>query len=437
MEFTKICINGAVKKPNKIALVDCNNFYASCERVFNPKLNGRPIVVLSNNDGVIIALSEEAKALGIKMGEPFFKVEPVIKKNKVSVFSSNYTLYGDMSARVMTTLEKFSPEVEIYSIDEAFLNLTGIEISNQTEYLRKIRTTIKKWLGLPVSVGMAPTKTLAKLANRLAKKKKEYDGVLNLFDFDNLEPFLGMIEVEDIWGVGRQYSALLHRNNIHTALDLAKADQKWIKKRMTVVGLRTQMELNGIPCIDLEHNPPAKKSIVSSRSFGEYLTKIDDVKEAVSYFVARASEKMRSQGSACQIIHVFIRTNPFNNSPQYYNSAEVRLPYPMNGTNELLPFANQALKKIFRDGYYYHKVGVLLMDFVQTNNMMVSLFDPPNRINQIKATELMDKVNKKYGREALYYAAAGMKERRRWQMKRELLSSRFTTNWKDLPEVKA
>lgn len=426
-----------MKKIQKIALVDCNNFYASCERVFNPKLNGRPIVVLSNNDGVIIARSEEAKALGIKMGDPFFKVESILKQNDVAVFSSNYTLYGDLSARVMTTLERFSPDVEIYSIDEAFLDLTGIEETNQTEYLHKIRNTIKKWLGLPVSIGMAPTKTLAKLANRIAKKKKEYNGVLNLFEYSNLEPFLSMVEVEDIWGIGRQYAALLHRNNIHTALDLARTDAKWIKKRLTVVGLRTAMELNGTPCIGLEHSPPSKKSIVSSRSFGEYLTSFNELKEAVSYFVARASEKMRSQGSACRILNVFIRTNPFKNSPQYYNSAEIRLPYPMNGTNELLPFANQALKKIFRDGYYYQKVGVLLMDFVQTQNMMVSLFDPPNRINQIKATELMDKINKKYGREAIYFAAAGMKERRRWQMKRQLLSNHFTTNWKDLPEVKA
>ena len=426
-----------MKKTSRIALVDCNNFYASCERVFNPKLNGRPIVVLSNNDGVIIARSEEAKALGIKMGDPYFKVEQLLKQHNVAVFSSNYTLYGDLSARVMATLEKSSPEVEIYSIDEAFLNLTGIEIQNQTEYLHTIRKTIKKWLGLPVSIGLAPTKTLAKLANRIAKKNKEYDGVLNLFDYTDWELFLEMVEVEDVWGVGRQYSALLHRNNIHTALDLARADEKWIKKRMTVVGLRTYLELNGVPAIELEHQPPAKKSIVSSRSFGEYLTKFDEVMEAVAYFVARASEKMRSQGSACRIMNVFIRTNPFKNSPQYYNSVEVRLPYPMYGTNELLPFAKQALKKIFRDGYYYQKVGVLLMDFVQTNAMMVSLFDPPNRINQLKVTELMDQINKKYGREAIYYAAAGTKERRRWQMKRDMLSRHFTTNWKDLPEVKA
>jgi DNA polymerase V len=327
--------------------------------------------------------------------------------------------------------------VEIYSIDEAFLKLNGIEEKDQTKYLDTIRSTIKQWLGLPVSIGMAPTKTLAKLANRLAKKNKSYNGILNLFDYDDITPFLKELPVEDIWGVGRQYSALLRRSNIETAYDLSKVERKWVKKRMTVVGLRTVYELNGIPCIDIENTPPAKKSIVSSRSFGEYLTSFNEVKEAVSYFVARSSEKMRSQKSACNSITVFIRTNPFKNSPQYYNSAEARLPYPMNSTNEMLPFAVKAFEKIYRDGYYYQKVGVLLQDFVETKNMQVSLFDPPNRLNQIIATELMDEVNKKYGREALYFAAAGMKERRRWAMKQEKLSSHFTTRLEDLPEVKA
>lgn len=425
-----------MKGTQKIAIVDCNNFYASCERVFNPKLNGKPIVCLSNNDGVVIARSEEAKQLGIKMGEPFFKIEHLVKKNKINVFSSNYTLYGDLSARVMMTLETFSQEVEIYSIDEAFLKLNGIEEKSQTEYLVNIRKTIKQWLGLPVSVGMGPTKTLAKLANRIAKKDKSFGGVLNLFDYDDITPFLKMLPVEDIWGVGRQYSALLNRSNIYTAYDLTKMERKWVKKRMTVVGLRTVQELNGIPCINIENTPPAKKSIVSSRSFGEYLTSFNEVKEAVSYFVARASEKIRSQKSACNSITVFIRTNPFKNSPQYYNSAEARLPYAMNATNEMLPFALRAFEKIYRDGYYYQKVGVLLQDFVPTSRMQVSLFDPPNRLNKILVTELMDEVNKKFGREALYFAATGMKENRKWAMKREKLSKHFTTKWEDLPEVK-
>jgi DNA polymerase V len=426
-----------LKGTQKIAIVDCNNFYASCERVFNPSLNGKPIVCLSNNDGIVIARSEEAKALGIKMGDPFFKIEHLVKKHVVNVFSSNYTLYGDLSARVMMTLETFSPEVEIYSIDEAFLKMNGIEEKNQTEYLRKIRRTLRQWLGLPVSVGMGPTKTLAKLANRLAKKDKSLEGVLNLFDYEDISPFLKQLSVEDIWGVGRQYSALLRRSNIETAYDLAQMDGNWVKKRMTVVGLRTVYELKGIPCIEIENSPPAKKSIVSSRSFGEYLTSYNEVKEAVSYFVARASEKMRSQKSACNSITVFIRTNPFKNSPQYYNSAEARFPYSMNSTNEMLPFAHRALEKIFRDGYYYQKVGVLLQDFINTANMQVSLFDPPNRLNKILVTELMDDINQKFGRESLYFAATGMKAKRKWEMKREKLSSHYTTRWEDLPEVKA
>lgn len=426
-----------MKSTQKIAIVDCNNFYASCERVFNPKLVGKPIVVLSNNDGVVIARSDEAKALGIKMGEPFFKVEQLIKKNDIKVFSSNYTLYGDLSARVMMILESFSPEVEIYSIDEAFLKINGIEEKAQTEYLIKIRNTIKQWLGLPVSVGLAQTKTLAKLANRIAKKNKQFNGVLNFFEYNDLSPFLEQVPVEDVWGIGRQYSAMLHRNGIHNALEFSKLESSWVKKKMTIVGLRTKLELNGINCIEIDNAPPPKKSIVSSRSFGEYLTEYNEVKEAVSFFVAKASEKLRAQNSACNSLTVFIRTNPFKNSPQYYNSAEIVLPYPMNSTNEMLPYANRALEKIFRDGFYYQKVGVLLMDFVPTKNLQISLFDPPNRINQIIATELMDKMNKKYGSETLVYAAVFVKDKRRWAMKREKLSSHFTTQIDNLPIAKA
>lgn len=426
-----------MKSSQKIAIVDCNNFYASCERVFNPKLLGKPIVVLSNNDGVVIARSDESKALGIKMGEPFFKIEKLIKQYDIKVFSSNYTLYGDLSSRVMMILETFSPEVEIYSIDEAFLKINGIQNNAQTEYLIKIRDTIKQWLGLPVSIGLAKTKTLAKLANRLAKKNKQYNGVLNLFEYDNLSYFLEQVQVEDVWGIGRQYSSMLHRNGIHTALDFSKLENSWVKKKMTIVGLRTKLELNGVNCIEIDNAPPPKKSIVSSRSFGEYLTDFNEIKEAVAYFVAKASEKLRRQSSACNSLTVFIRTNPFKNSPQYYNSAEIILPFPMNSTNEMLPYANRALEKIFRDGFYYQKVGVLLMDFISTKNLQISLFDPPNRINQIIATELMDKLNNKYGKETIFLAAMGIKDKRKWAMKREKLSSHFTTQLDNLPIVKA
>lgn len=426
-----------MKKPSKIALVDCNNFYASCEKVFNPKLRDKPIVVLSNNDGIIISRSSEAKALGIKMGDPYFKVEKFIKQNNVVVFSSNYTLYGDLSQRVMTTLEKFSPDVEIYSIDEAFLNLDGIESQNQTEYLHKIKNTIFKWIGLPVSVGMGPTKTLAKIATHYAKQHNEFNGILNLFDYEDYSKFLKETEVEDIWGVGRQYSALLHLNGMHTAWDFTLADEKWVKKKMTIVGLRTLRELKGESCIEIEQTPPAKKSIISSRTFGEYLTNLSDMREAVAFFTARASEKMRSQNSAAKMLGVFIRTNPFKNSPQYYNSVQISLPHPIAAANELMYYAERGLEKIYRDGYYYQKVGVLLADFVPISKVQVSLFDPPNRFEQLIATEVMDKINKKYGSETLHYASMGISDQRTWRMKRSHLSGNYTTAWEHLPIVKA
>lgn len=252
-----------------IALIDCNNFYASCERVFNPKLIAVPIVVLSNNDGMIVARSQEAKDVGIGMAEPIFKIQDKIKKHGVAVFSSNYTLYGDMSQRVMTILESFCPDVEIYSIDEAFLNLRGFEREDLTEYGRKIKNTIRKWTGLPVTVGIAETKTLAKIANRLGKRSKKAGGVLNLYNSKYKDAALKRTEVEDIWGVGRQYGRLLRKHGINTAFELPLANDSWIKKRMTVMGMRTVLELRGTPCIKLEYSPPPKKAIVSSRSFGK------------------------------------------------------------------------------------------------------------------------------------------------------------------------
>ena len=418
-----------MKKPSKIALVDCNNFFASCERVFNPQLCDKPIVVLSNNDGVIVSRSAEAKSLGIKMGDPYFKVEKLIKEKNIYVFSSNYTLYGDLSARMMATLERFSPVVEVYSVDEAFLNLDGIENGHQTDYLHKIKDTIYQLLGLPVGIGMGPTKTLAKIATHYAKKHLECNGVLNLFDYDDYSIFLKETEVDDIWGIGRKYSALLHLNGMHTAFDFTLADERWVQKRMTIVGLRTLRELKGIKCLEFEEAPTAKKSIIFSRSFGEYITNIKKMKEAVSFFTARASEKMRLQKLAATMISVFIRTNPFKNSPQYYNSIQISLPNPMYATNELMEYAQKGLDKIFRDGYYYQKAGGMLAGFIPLSNVQISLFDPPNRLQQLIATELMDDINKKYGRETIHFASMGTAEQRDWQMKSSHLSSHSTTSW--------
>ncbi len=424
----------ALKNP-PVAVVDCNNFYASCERVFNPKLQGKPIVVLSNNDGIIVARSEEAKALGIKMGEPLFKVEDIVKKHKVNVFSSNYVLYGDISHRVMATLEQFSPDVEIYSIDEAFINLAGFKRKNLTEYSREIRETVYKWVGIPVSIGIAETKTLSKIANRVAKKDPKYNGVLNLYGSTNIDEYLKITDVSDVWGVGHQYTKLLRKNNINSAFDLASTNDKWIKKNMTVMGLRTVFELRGIPCVSLENSPPAKKAIISSRSFGRYVETIEEIKEAVSLFVSRAAEKMREQHSACKLLTVFLRTNPFKKTPQYHNGVLVRMPVPTDATSELTSYAMKGVEQIFKSGFLYQKVGVMLAGFEPVDRSQLGLFDTENRIKLAKVTDTLDRINIEYGSRTLFYASSGIK--RPWGTKSDMKSPRYTTDWENLPEVSA
>ncbi|MFC2131878.1 Y-family DNA polymerase, partial [Bacteroidota bacterium] len=354
----------------------------------------------------------------------------------VAVFSSNYTLYGDMSERVMTTLEKFSPDVEIYSIDEAFLNLRGFEHEDLTEYGKKIRNTVRKWTGLPVSVGIAETKTLAKIANRLAKKSNKAEGVLNLCHSEHIERALKMTEVEDVWGVGRQYSKLLRKHGINTAYELSLANDKWVKKRMTVMGMRTVMELRGTPCIELDYTSPAKKAIVSSRSFGILTDSLQDVSEAVSSYITRAAEKLRKQRSAATILSVFLRTNPFKREmPQYHNGVMVEMPIPTDSTAELMTYATKGLRQIFRAGYKYHKAGVMLTGIVPHDRAQYALFDSENRIKMNEITAVMDNINEVYGRDTLFYASAGIKKR--WSMRREMKSPSFTTSWKELPVVYA
>ena len=423
-----------MKKP--VAIVDCNNFYASCERVFNPKLKERPIVVLSNNDGMIIARSNEAKALGIPMGSPLFKVENIIKKHNVAVFSSNYTLYGDMSHRVMSTLEQFSPDVEIYSIDEAFINLEGFAHTDLNEYCRTIRKTVYQWTGIPVSIGLAATKTLSKIANRYAKKHPELNGVLNLYEAseDEIDFYLDKTAVEDIWGVGRQYTKLLHKHNIETALQLKKANDKWIKQKMTVMGLRTVNELRGIACIEYDYTPPPKQSIVSSRSFGRTVETIEEIKESVALFTTRAAEKLRFQNSAANLLTVFLRTNPFKETAQYHNGVVVTLPVATDISSEMIEYAMKGVEQIYRPGYLYYKVGVMLSGIVPKDSVQFSLFDDPNRSKKAKLTETMDFINMLYGSNTLFYAREGVE--RNWKTRSENKSKRFTTDWDDLPEVK-
>lgn len=420
--------------PSAIALVDCNNFYASCERVFKPSVEKKPVIVLSNNDGVIVAASKEAKDLGLAW-KPYFKVKDIIKKYDVQVFSSNYTLYGDMSHRVMTTLEQFTPNVEIYSIDEAFLNLEGFERLDLNEYGKKMRDTVKQWTGIPVSVGIASTKTLAKVANRFAKKNPSCNGVMNIMNGENIEELLRRTDVNDVWGVGRQYGKMLKRYDINTAWELSKANPQWVKKRMTVMGLRTVTELNGTPCISMEYAPPPKKGIVSSRSFGYPAKTYKDVKEAVALFTSNAAEKLRRQKSAAKFLTVFLRTNPFKEVPQYHNGCMVEFPVYTNATAEMLEYAEKAVKQIYKEGYEFKKAGVMLTDIVPDDKVQPSLFDKVDRIKLAKLTSIIDKVNMKMGSDTLFYAGTGVE--RNWSMKRDMKSPHYTTNWNELPIVKA
>jgi len=419
---------------NKIyALVDCNNFYASCERVFDPKLCNRPVAVLSNNDGCIVARSKEVKDLGIPMGAPFFKYKDILQKHNTAVFSSNYTLYGDMSQRVMEILEGFADRLEIYSIDEAFLQLNGFEHFALDEYGRKIRASVIQGTGIPVSVGIAKTKTLAKVANKLAKKN---GGTFNLLNHPDIDAVLEKFDVNDVWGIGRQYTRFLNRYHIKNARQLKYADDNWIRKHMTVVGLRTVWELRGISCIQLEQAPPPKKEICTSRSFGKPVESLNEICEAVTAYTSRAAEKLRKQRSVAANILVFITTNRFKDEPQYTNYIQVNLPSPTSSSFDLVQHALFGLEKIFKSGYRYKKCGILLTDIcpadqVQTNLFSDNKYDPKAN----KLMRVMDQLNTRYGSKTINIATSGYQKK--WDMKRELKSPHYTTDWNELPVVRA
>ena len=414
------------------ALVDCNNFYVSCERVFDPSLRRRPVVVLSNNDGNVVARSDEVKRMGVPFGEPFFKLKKFMETRQVAVFSSNYTLYGDMSRRVMECLEGFAPEMEVYSIDEAFLSLRNMTMDPR-EYGGRIRSTVLQWTGIPVSVGMAPTKTLAKLASKIAKKDPALEGVFTMPR--ESDAVLASVEVEEVWGVGRQYSRLLNRNGIHTALDLKTAPDRWVRKNMTITGLRTMHELRGISCIPLDQAPAPKKGIVSSRSFGRPVESLEDLREAVASHASRGAEKLRRDGSAASFITVFISTNPFRDDAQYSNAGSLRLPVPTSYTPLIITLAAGLLEKIYRRGYRYKKAGIMLSDIVPEGEIQLSLFSRLNGTAKGGALmETMDRINRSMGRGALRFAAEGI--RKPWGMRRAFLSRNFTTDWRDIPVVR-
>lgn len=417
------------------ALVDCNNFYASCERVFQPWLNGVPVVVLSNNDGCVIARSNEAKALGIKMGAPAFEIEELVRKNKVNVFSSNYVLYGDMSRRVMSILSQFTPEIEVYSIDEAFLNLNGFDIFDIEAYGRKIAYTTTKNTGIPVSVGIAPTKTLAKVANKIAKKNQDQKGVFVLNNKTAISKALAEFPVGDVWGIGRQYSKFLNKYSIFSALDFVNANKEWIRKNMSVVGLRTMEELQGYPRIDLETTPPDKKAICTSRSFGSMLSEYEPIAEAVANFAASCAAKLRKQKSCAAMLIVFIHTNQFRKDlKQYAQNILVSLPVASNSSMELIKYAEIGLKAIFKKGYLYKKAGVIVSDIIPEANIQTSLFDNVNRDNQKKVMQVIDKLNSKMGKDKVRIAQQGFS--RKWKLRQEKLSPCYTTKMSDILIVK-
>src|SRR3972149_5344414 len=419
-----------------LALVDCNNFYVSCERVFNPKLKGKPVVVLSNNDGCVVARSEEAKALGIPMGAPAFQYEGLFKTHKVETYSSNYTLYDDMSRRVMATLAQFTPEIEFYSIDEAFLNLSGFSHLNLTEYAKEIKARVMKWTGIPISIGIGPTKTLAKLANKLAKKNPMCGGVMDITNHPRVDDFLQSVDVEDIWGIGRQYSRLLKRSGINTALDLKNASDVWVKKHMTIVGLRTVWELRGIPCIELEDLSEPNKQIIRSRGFGRPVDNLAELREAVTFHTTRAAEKVREEKSIASHISTFIETNRFKTEePQYSKSAGYYLPEPTAYTPLLIKYALSNLERIYKEGYRYTKAGVMLMGIMPEDQVQLNLLVPARPIE--KDREIMkavDKINVGWGSNTVKYASSGIEQQ--WRMRRARLSQRYTTNWDEMLVVK-
>lgn len=421
----------------RLALVDCNNFYVSCERTFNPALEGKPVVVLSNNDGCAVARSNEAKALGIAMGEPMFKIRHLVDEASLIALSSNYALYGDMSARVMSVLATFAPAAEVYSIDECFLDLDGMPQADLTDWARQVRATVRQWTGIPVSVGIGPTKTLAKLANRLAKKSPKADGALDLTANPAwIERALRRTEVGDVWGIGRQYAGHCHVAGIHSAWDLAQAADGWVKKIMGAVGLRTVMELRGTPVHTMETEPMARQTCCCSRSFGEATRDQRQVHDAVVTFASRAAEKMRRDSLVAGAIQVFIMTDRFRRGdPQYSNACTVTLASATGDTKAIIASATSGLDAIWKDGFAIRKAGVVLLDLVDSATIPRDLFSAPLPARPMALMAAIDAVNQRYGRGA---AGFGLVDKdASWRMHQGNKTPSYTTSWDALPMVRA
>jgi len=422
----------SIQYTRKIALIDCNSFYVSCERLFNPKIRKKPVVVLSNNDGCIISRSNEAKALGIKMGEPYFKEKEIIVKNNVQVFSSNYSLYGDISRRVMRTLKRFNSDIEVYSIDEAFLDLSNFSDNEIENVGHEIRSIVLKWTGIPTSIGIAKTKTLSKVANHIAKKKKS--GVVSLIGIENVDPILEKVDINDVWGIGKQLTKFYHQNGIYNAKQLKNKSNTWIKKSSNVLSSRTAMELRGIPCIDLETTSSKRKSCVVSRSFGQRVENFQELKEAVAGYSLNASEKIRSESLVTKSITVFIRTSPFQNQYGFYsNSKTIDFPIATNNSIEIVKAALNALENIFKNGYRYQKAGVMLSHLSESNNNK-NLFSSEKDEKIKNLMKSIDNTNYRYGRSTLSLASAGI--HKKWNMRKEHSSKIDTADFYSLPTIK-
>lgn len=419
------------------ALVDVNNFYVSCERAFNPKLEGVPMVVLSNNDGCAVARSAEAKALGIKMGEPWHKLKDLARQHGILAYSSNYTLYGDMSQRAVEVLSAFTPHLEVYSVDESFLQIESVLklYTSATDMGQQIRQRMKQWLGLPVCVGIGPTKTLAKLANHMAKKMTRFDGVCDLHALPRAErvELMSTIEVGEVWGVGKRNAARLNDMGIYTVLDLRNTKPAEIRKHFSVVLERTCQELRGVSCLELEDVAPDKQQIMSSKSFGQPVMFVEDLCEAISVYVERATQKLRAQESLAGGLYVFLRTNPFDpRAEQYSANHHVSFGVPTDDSRVITDLAVQVIKHLYKPGYVYKKAGVMLTGLTEVANRQNDLFTDTSAIEKSsKLMKALDEINGRFGRDSLICASSGFD--RKWSMKCSNRSPLYTTDWRQLP----
>ena len=424
----------AINREHVFALVDGNSFYCSCERVFHPSLIGQPVIVLSNNDGCAISRTDEAKALGIKMGDPLHLIKHIVARHRVRVFSSNYALYGDMSARMMHTLAQFTPHMQVYSIDEAFVSLDGFARDGLTEYARTIRAVVRRDTGIPTCVGIAPTKVLAKVANRVAKRRTGSGGVLNMCDAATQDEILDSLPVEDVWGIGARSAATLGTHGVRTAKQLRDHDLDHTQRLLTIVGRRIAMELRGQSCLPLQMIQEARKQIISSKSFGRPVRELDEMLEAVANYVTRAAEKLRGQHSLCHHVTVFVQTNRFQNVPQYYNSGAATLATGTASTVRIIQAAHQVLRGIFRAGFKYTKAGVMLADIRPASTPQFSLFDDQQaHARDATLARTVDAINTRMGRDTLKVATCGTTQA--WGMNAKMRTPCYTTRWQDLLRV--